>query len=37
MCEDFLNDLVLVAGVLVGAATCLSGSAPVGLRRTSLQ
>jgi hypothetical protein len=29
--------LVLVAGVLVGAAACLSGSAPVGLRRTSLQ
>jgi len=37
MCEAFLKDLILVAGVVVGAAACLSGSAPVGLRRTSLQ
>ncbi len=36
MCEDILKDLILVAGVAVSAAACLSGSAPVGLRRTSL-
>ncbi len=35
MSEDFLNVLILVAGVAVGAAACLAGSAPVGLRRTS--
>jgi hypothetical protein len=36
MGADRYYSLILVAGVLVGAAACLSGSAPVGLRRTFL-
>ncbi len=35
MPKELQISLVLVAGVAVSAAACLSGSAPVGLRRTS--
>jgi hypothetical protein len=35
MSEVHFYSVILVAGVAVGAAACLSGSAPVGLRRTS--
>ncbi len=35
MPKELQISLVPVAGVAVNAAACLSGSAPVGLRRTS--